>query len=192
MKNTFLSLAFLAVMALFMTGCDSSSSNNEANNSDTVAVDQTTEQIIENEVTEPADMIYYAFMNNYMQTTLGQVAEQKASSENVKNLGNDLVEENKQVLAQIEELATAANITLPTGLQVEDQQRLDSLSNLSGQQFDSVYVNMVVEQKNKTIELMQDLAANADNPIVRGLADDIISTEREQIERAEIVQQEMM
>ncbi len=194
MKNTFLSLSVLASLALWISGCNSSNSSTdqEARNDDTITVDQTTEQVIDDQTLKPIDMVYYVYMNNYMQTTLGNIAEQKAASEKVKDLGKNITEENTQIMSQIEDLAKASDVELPQGLEVEDQQRLDSLTALSGQQFDLAYVNMVIEQKNKSIELMQDMALNAENPIVSGLVDDIIATEREQIQRAETVQQEMM
>lgn len=197
MKNIFLSLITYSIIA-FLSSCDSQNAGEANNTNDTtnteaqVEVDQTTKQNTENEATDPKDMIYFVFMNNEMQTALGNIAEQKAASEDVKSLGTEIVEQNKQLAAKIEDLAKAAEMRLPEGLQVEHQQKLDSITNLSGQEFDEAFVNLLLEQQQESIELMQELSANADNAIIRGLASDIVETEQSQIERAEIVKQEMM
>lgn len=196
MRNTLLFLMIFSLVT-FLSSCDSQNAGEANNTNDTanteaqVEVDQSTEQIVDSEVTETEDMIYFAFMNNTMQTTLGQLAEQKAESEDVRSLGTEIVEQNKQLTAKIEDLARAAEMPVPGALQVEHQRKLDSISQLSGQEFDKAFMNLLVEQQQETIELMEELSANAENPIIRGLASDIVETERQQIERAEIVMQEM-
>lgn len=197
MRNIFLSLIAFS-MVTFLSSCDSQNTGEANNTSDTanteaqIEVGQSAGEVAEEEVAAPEDMIYHAFMNSMMQTTLGQMAEQKAASEQVQSLGTEIVEQNKQLMAKIEDLAKAAEMPVPQGLKVEHQQKLDSITQLSGQEFDQAFVNLLLEQQQESIDLLQELSANADNAIIRGLASDIVETERGQIERAEIVKEEMM
>lgn len=195
MKHYFLSLISLLIIAL-LAGCDSKNTGEATSESDTTdakaTVDQTTGQVAENEDTDMRDLVYFTFMNTQMQTILGNMAEQKASSSAVKSFGGDLAETNKQMAAQIEDLARAAKMRLPEGLQVEQQQKIDSIQKLPPQEFDKAFVTLVLEQQSENIELLEGLAASSDNAIIRGLAADIADAQQTQIERAEIVNEKMM
>lgn len=194
MKQLFLSL--ISLLIIFIAACDSPNTgeaNNENDTADTeVAVDRTTDQIHGETNIEATDLIYFTFMNNQMQTVLGEVAEQKAASENVQRFGSDVVGENKQIAAKIEDLARAADIPRPGGLGVDQQQKVDSIQNLPPQEFDKAFIKLMLEQQERNVELLTELAQEGDNPIIRGLAADISESERDQIERAKIIKDEMM
>ncbi len=179
------------VCPLLFTACGPGGSSEDARQGE-VTVDTEADEVAENEDTDTKDLVYLTFMNNEMQTVLGEIAEQKASSENVRSLATDLVNDNKQVAAKIEELAKAVQMQLPQGLEVAQQQKIDSLQKLPAGEFDKAFVNLMMEQQEKNSTLLEELAANGDNAIVRGLASDISEDRESQMERIEIVRKEMM
>lgn len=187
---------FLLPFIVFVAACDSQNAGEANNQNDTadaeVTIDKSAGQINETKSTGTEDLIFFTFMNNQMQTVLGEVAEQKAASETVQKFGSDVVGENKQLAAKIEDLAKAVDMPLPAGLGVDQQHKVDSIKELPPQKFDEAYINLVLEQQDENVELLMELAEEGDNPIIRGLAADIAESERDQIKRAEILKEEIM
>ncbi len=192
MKPIF-SILFSFVIITFLFSCGSQNANEANNTEDSVILNQSAEQITDEETdTDIKDLIYLTFMNKEMQAALGEVIETKSTSSDVQSFATDLVQNNKEISAKIEDLAEAAEMQLPGGLEVKQQQKIDSIMQLSPEELDKAFINLILEQQKESIELLQELASNSDNTIIRGLASEIADAERSQIERAEIVQQETM
>lgn len=189
MRNAYSLVAGLFI-SLGMLGCGNPS-NTETDAE--VAIDSTadTKTIVENTETKASDLILYTFMNNEMQAGLARAAEEKAASQSVKDLSKQLVIGNKEIAAKLKDLAKATEVQLPGGLQVEQQTTMDSVQQLSPEEFDQAYVDMLVKQQKDNIEMLENLSAKADNAIVRGLASDIIDIQQTQIEEAQVVQKEI-
>ena len=179
-------------MAGSLLSCGGPTTSETAENGE-VAIDSTddTKTIVENGEITAEDMIFYTFMNNEMQAGLARAAQEKAASQSVKDLSEQLVIGNKEIAAKLEDLAKAANVPLPGGLEVEQQTTMDSVQQLSPEAFDQAYVDMLAKKQKDNIEMLEDLSAQADNAIVRGLASDIIDIQQTQIEEIESVQGEI-
>ena len=184
---------FAALLVAFGTlSCGSPDSTETAEN-ETITADTTSnpEAEADDPETSASDLILYTFMNNEMQAALARTAQEKASSQSVKDLGQTLVTGNKEIAAKLDDLAKAAEVQLPGGLEVEQQNRIDSVEQLTPEEFDKAYVDMMVKQQKENIDMLEDLSAQAENAIVRGLASDIIDIQQTQIEESETVQQEI-
>ena len=192
MKNAYSLVAGLFI-SLGMLGCGNTGNTETDTEGAEIAIDSAadTKTVAENTETKASDLILYTFMNNEMQAGLARAAEEKAASQSVKDLSKQLVIGNKEIAAKLEDLAKASEVQLPGGLQVAQQTTMDSVQQLSPEEFDQAYVNMLVKQQKDNIEMLEDLSANADNAIVRGLASDIIDIQQTQIEEAEAVQGEI-
>src|SRR5581483_9505444 len=63
---------------------------------------------------------------------MGQLAEQKASSPEVKQFAQRMVTDHTKANSELKQAAAQDNITLPTSLDSKDQATYDKLSKLSG------------------------------------------------------------
>ncbi|MGB3851635.1 MAG: DUF4142 domain-containing protein [Tunicatimonas sp.] len=189
MKTTYSLLAgFLFTVGLISCG-GTGSTNTDAE----VAVDSTadTQTVAETPETSASDLILYAYMNNEMQAGMARAAQEKAASQTVKDLGEELVVGNKEISAKLNELAEAGQMQLPGGLEVEQQATLDSVQQLGADAFDETFIEMLVKKQKDNIDLLEELAAQADNPIMRGLADDMIDIQQTQMQQVESAQGNM-
>jgi putative membrane protein len=75
---------------------------------------------------------------------LGQLALEKAQSEDVKQFGQRMVTDHSQANSQLMGLADKMSLTLPTALDRENQSKKDRLAKLSGAKFDKEYMNEMV------------------------------------------------
>lgn len=187
MKTTYLvATGLLFTMGLFSCGGTGGTETTDAE----VTVDSTadTQAVTAESEVSASDLVLYAYMNNEMQAGMARAAQEKAATQEIKDLGQELVIGNKEIATKLDELAEASQVQLPGGLEVEQQATLDSVQQLNPEAFDEAFINMLVKKQKDNIDLLEDLAAKADNPIVRGLADDIIDIQQTQIEEAEVAQ----
>jgi putative membrane protein len=58
--------------------------------------------------------------------------------------------------AELMGIAKTKNIALPATVDAEHQQKMDSLNNLTGKDFDKAYIAAMVAGHKKTLDLMQN------------------------------------
>lgn len=79
------------------------------------------------------------------QVQFGQLAAQKGGSDDVKSLGQQMVEDHTALNKDLEEVADSMGVMLPKRIDKEDQAELDKLNGLSGDAFDTEYLTMMVK-----------------------------------------------
>jgi putative membrane protein len=111
-----------------------------------------------------------AAVGGMAEVALGKMAAAKGADKDVKDFGNMMVMDHGKANAELMSIAKAKNIMLPAGLDAEHQAKSDSLSKLSGKDFDVAYVNAMVEGHKKTLALMQSEAANGKDAELKAFA----------------------
>jgi putative membrane protein len=82
---------------------------------------------------------------------LGELAEDKASSDAVKAFGKRMAGDHKKAGRELNDIAAKESISLPQELNKTDQATYDRLSKLSGMQFDRAYIQAMVEDHEKDV-----------------------------------------
>lgn len=86
-----------------------------------------------------------------MEVQLGNVAENNASSQAVKDFGRMMVDDHSRINNQLKDLASKKNVTLPTAVSNDQQKDIDKLSKETGANFDKDYVAMMIKDHEKDI-----------------------------------------
>jgi len=76
---------------------------------------------------------------------LGQLAQEKASNQSVKDFGKRMVNDHTKANDQLKDLALKKGVDLPTSISAKDQATYDRLSKLSGSEFDREYMRDMVK-----------------------------------------------
>src|SRR6195952_5027896 len=100
-----------------------------------------------------------AAVGGMAEVALGKMASAKGTDAKVIDFGKMMVMDHGKANAELMSIAKFKNITLPSGLDAEHQAKSDSLSKLSGQDFDKGYVQVMIEGHKKTLMLMQSEAS---------------------------------
>lgn len=79
------------------------------------------------------------------QVQFGQLAAEKGGSDDVKALGQQMVEDHTALNKSLEDLADSMGVMLPKHIDKEDQAELSKLNGLSGDAFDTEYLTMMVK-----------------------------------------------
>ena len=101
---------------------------------------------------------------------LARLAKEHAQSDDVKKLGQQLLDEHTKVGDDLKALAEKKGVELPKELPRADQSMEARLSKLSGAQFDKQYLTQMLSDHKKDISEFQHLATAAKDPDVKQFA----------------------
>ncbi len=89
---------------------------------------------------------------------LSQLAEQKAANPAVKSFAQKMVTEHKKMSASMKPFAESWGLTAPTDLDDDHKDEYKKLSGLSGADFDKEYMDAMVSDHSKALDLFTDEA----------------------------------
>jgi putative membrane protein len=89
---------------------------------------------------------------NATQVELGKLAQQKGSSDAVKEFGKRMVEAHTEANEELKQAATKANIQVPTEPPRKVKKTGDKLAKLSGPDFDRAYARIVVNEHKDDVK----------------------------------------
>jgi putative membrane protein len=101
---------------------------------------------------------------------LGQLAQQKAQSSDVKQFGQKMVEDHTQLNDQMKPLAKRLNVKQPSGVSKKDRDLIARLEGLSGDQFDQAYIQAMVKDHKQDLSEFKDEAQATQNPSIKQAA----------------------
>jgi len=91
-----------------------------------------------------------AALGGLTEVELGKVAAEKASSPEVKQFAQKMVDDHTKANEQLKQIASKSNIPIADTLDSKHQSRIDKLSKLSGPDFDKAYVKDQVKDHEMT------------------------------------------
>lgn len=101
---------------------------------------------------------------------LGQLAQEKSQSEDVKQFGQKMIENRKRLDDQLAPLAKELSVSEPKGPSKKDKQEMAKLQSLSGPQFDQEYIRVVEKAHEKDVKNFKSEAQSAQDPNVQRAA----------------------
>jgi putative membrane protein len=118
---------------------------------------------------------------------LGQLAEQKSQSPDVKQFGQKMVQDHTQLGDQVmKPVAKQLGVKEPKELSKKDKQLVASLEGLSGPQFDQEYIKAMVKDHKQDLKDFTNEAQMAQDPNVKKAAQEgtaVISQHLQMIEQ---------
>lgn len=102
---------------------------------------------------------------------MGQVAQQKSQSNDVKQLAQKLVADHTQMDEKwFKPLAHQLGVSEPKGPSKKDKKLAEKMEALSGNDFDTQYLTMMLKDHQKDLKEFQDEANSAQNQSVKQVA----------------------
>jgi len=116
---------------------------------------------------------------------MGNLAQQKGSTDGVKDYGRKLVQDHTRMNNDLKDIATRENITLPAETSSEHRQNIDTLSKLSGANFDREFLRMAVDDHRKDIPEFEKEAESGQDAALKNFAASNLPTLRDHLSMAE-------
>jgi|SRR4051794_11795435 putative membrane protein len=102
-----------------------------------------------------AAFIREAAIGGMAEVELGQLGAKNASSPDVKQFAQRMVDDHSKANDELKSLASQKNVTLPTGTDAKHKAVRDKLEKLQGAAFDSAYMSEMVKDHNTDVALFQ-------------------------------------
>src|SRR5215475_1234696 len=98
---------------------------------------------------------------------LGNLASQKASSNEVKQFGEHMATDHSQLGQKLQQLASNLGVTLPQDLNATQQKLVSRLEKLSGKAFDREFIKEMINDHVRDISEFERAASQATNPDIK-------------------------
>ena len=122
---------------------------------------------------------------------LGQLAQEKASSSEIKKYGSHMAADHANANAELKTLAQQKGVTVPDQLDAHHQATIDHFKTLSGPAFDKAYVNAMVKDHEKTLSDFQTEANKGKDADVQSFASKTLPTLKEHLTEIKGIQSKM-
>ncbi|MEV4163263.1 DUF4142 domain-containing protein [Nonomuraea dietziae] len=113
-----------------------------------------------------------AHQGNLAEIASGRAAQEKASSEDVRMMGEQLVTDHTKLDTDLKKVAEQLDISLPDEPDPRMAAELRKVSELSGQAFDAAWVDMQIKGHEKTLRIGKDEQSTGTETAVKQLAVD--------------------
>jgi putative membrane protein len=132
------------------------------------------------------EFVSKAMEGNLAEVQLGQLAQQKSQSNDVKQFAQKMVSEHGQMNDKwFMPVAQQLGISVPKEPSKKDKKEMEKLQGLSGQDFDRQYIAMMVKNHQRDLKKFKGEANVAQNPNVRQVATEGAKVISQQLEIAE-------
>ncbi|MBV9182277.1 MAG: DUF4142 domain-containing protein [Acidobacteria bacterium] len=118
---------------------------------------------------------------------LGQLATEKASSPEVKQFGQRMVDDHSKANDQLKQIASEKGVRLPDKPDAKDQAIKARLEKLSGEQFDRAYIQDMVSDHTKDVSEFHREARVGKDPDVKNFASQTASTIEDHLKQAKSI-----
>ncbi|HEX4748701.1 MAG TPA: DUF4142 domain-containing protein [Bryobacteraceae bacterium] len=125
-----------------------------------------------------------AAMGGMAEVELGKLAAQKASSDNVKQFAQKMVDDHTKANDELKQVASKENIPFPDALDSKHQSQVSKLSKLSGPEFDKAYAKEQLKDHENDVKDFSAEAQGGTDPNVKAFASSTLPTLQQHLELA--------
>lgn len=136
-------------------------------------------------VTDLKEILSRIHHDNEMEIKMGKLAQEKATTESIKDFGKTLVTDHTAADKKVTALAKKLNITLtdPTATNADEKAKMaehkkagEELKTAKGEAFDQKFIDAMKLDHEKAVAMLEQ--SNADNEEVKKLVSDLLPTLR--------------
>jgi putative membrane protein len=176
---------FIGLSTLAITAC----SGNKTEDSAEVAEEQNEDMIDDRKSEKDAEFLVEASGINLEEIKLGELAQERGTLADVKDLGKMMVKEHKQAQDELQKLADSKSIIIPVTLTEDGQDAFDKLNSKTGKDFDKEYCDMMVKGHEKAIDKFEKAASDGNDADVRNWASSMLPGLQGHLDHAKMCQE---
>jgi putative membrane protein len=105
-----------------------------------------------------------------MEVQLAQLAQEKASSDEVKQFAKQLEQDHSKANDELKEIAKQKNVDLPADMGPKHQSHMAKLQSKSGDEFDRAYMKLMVDDHKKDVSKFKKQSEKAMDSHVKEFA----------------------
>jgi putative membrane protein len=169
--------------ALMLGACGSK------NDSKAVAEDQNDEKFDKSTGEADAEFAVKAADGGMLEVQLGQLAVSSASSPQVKEFAQMMVDDHSKANEELKTLASGKGISIPTTLSDKNMKKYNDLAEKSGHDFDKDYIDLMVKDHKEDIDEFKKEADKGKVPELAKWASEKLPTLEHHLQLAQSAQE---
>lgn len=127
--------------------------------------------------------------SGHAEVALGEIGEEKAQHDRVRQFAERMVADHTKANQELMSIAENKGITLPD--ETPQASAAAALQNMSGEQFDRAFMQRMVEDHEKAVELFEQEAKNGQDEELKAFAEKQLPILREHLRMAEEIHGQM-
>jgi len=132
-----------------------------------------------------------AIRGNVAEVKLGQLAAERAQSQQVREYGEMLRKDHTQSLDKASRLASQIDVPAASELSARQQKQFEALQKLSGDEFDTTFLSQMVRDHQETIAKFSTQAQTGSDPEVMAFAKETLPTLQAHLQHAQSIQSDL-
>ena len=137
------------------------------------------------------EFVLQAEKSNIQERVLGRMAEEKSQNGGVRKYGKMVVTDHNNASQKLVDIMEKNGIAQPRTLTEERSDAVDKMQGMSGDAFDREFVNMMVQEHQKSVNAFRLEVETAQNPDVRNYAKNMVPTLERHLKDAQDLQSGM-
>ncbi|MCC9136567.1 DUF4142 domain-containing protein [Pontibacter silvestris] len=146
---------------------------------------------MEEQKASQSDFMTQAASSNMLEIQAGQLAQEKGQSQQVKGFGQMMVTDHEKATDQLKSLASQKSITLPDSMSQDHKDKLQSLRDKTGSDFDQSFMDLMVNSHQEAVNLFDNAASDLEDPDVKSFASSTLPTLRQHLDQANQIKDSM-
>jgi len=134
---------------------------------------------------DQTDFVKKAAEGNQAEIQLADLALQKTNNPDTRNLAQTIKNDHQEAQKKLQSVAEQLSIKVPDEPSEHAQTEKDTLSKLSGQQFDKAYAQHMVNEHRKDINEFRQAKQSAMSPQVQDFAQNTLPTLQKHLKMAQ-------
>lgn len=184
MKTSFILILSLALLI----GCKSGGNTNNADSANMGVSENNSANNTWNQE-KISDFVEDATTSSLMEVQLGNIAQKKAMSQQVRDYAKMMVTDHTDASQKLTPVLTTLSITAPTALEKEDQDKIDNLNQKTGKDFDKEYIDKMVNDHKDNVNKFEDAQKNLPSGELRTWVENTLPVLRQHLIQAETLQE---
>ena len=178
-----LTLSFL--MLGFTSACQRENRGVEAAREDRSATSSAVKDVLSTDEQELGEKIEQAHLG---EIDLGRLAKQRASNKDVKSYADMVVDDHTSALDKLSDLMKEKNVTHVQQKSPDAEAALSKIQNLSGADFDRQFMDIMVQDHQKAIDMLHSKINSVQNPDLKNYINDILPKMEKHLQEAQRLQ----
>lgn len=126
-----------------------------------------------------------------MEVQLGQMAQQKGTSQEIKDFGKMMATDHGKANGELSTLISNKKIKVPGKLTAKHQKMVDKFTKLSGPDFDKKYAKEMVKDHTEDVEKFRKMSEKAKDPELKAWADKTLPVLEQHLQQAKDMAQKL-
>jgi putative membrane protein len=182
---TALIVALSFLMLGFASACQRQNPGVEAAREDRSAASSAVKDVLSTDEQELGEKIEQAHLG---EIDLGRLAKQRASNKDVKSYADMVVADHTSALDKLSDLMKEKNVTNVQQKSPDAEAALSKLQNLSGADFDRLFMDIMIQDHQKAIDMLHSKINSVQNPDLKNYINDILPKMEKHIQEAQRLQ----